>query len=246
MENKRFFVKDLELFKNNTYDLVKDDYNYIVNVMRQKVGDKIVISNNTGYDFLCQIKNIQKNSLTIMVEDETFNTSEPKVNLTVCQALVKGDKFELILQKISELGATKLIPFTSQFTMVKNGENKEDRLIKIALNATRQCGRAKMLDINPIISIKKLAEELKSYDLVLLAYEKGGVSLKEATKNKKDLKNVAIIVGSEGGFSESEVEFLESNVKNLKTISLGERILRAETASIVLTGLVMYELGELE
>ena len=242
---KRFFIKDLILEIDKNYKLIDENYNYIVKVIRQKAGDKIIIANNSGYDFLCQITEVNKNNLTIEVLNKTLNKLEAKVNLTVCQALVKGDKFELILQKITELGATKLIPFNSQFTVVKANENKKERLEKIAIGATRQCGRTKMLNIEEVLTFKNLVNELKEYDLVLLAYEKATNSLKETLTQANSLKNIAIIIGSEGGFSIEEVEFLQSNLTNLKTISMGKRILRADTASIVLTSLVMSELGKL-
>ena len=245
MQIKRFFISNLKLEIDNSYNLVKEDYNYIVNVMRQKLGDQILLANNTGYDFLCDITNITKNSITISVLNKTKNASESKIHLTVCQALVKGDKFELIAQKITELGAKELIPFTSTFTIVKDNTQKIDRLIRITGQASSQCGRAKMLNINTITSLKELPKLLNDYDLVLLAYENEKNSLKSILQNTKNASKIAIIIGSEGGFSPQEIDFLESNLSNLKTVSLGARILRAETASIALTATVMYEMGEM-
>jgi len=245
MQLKRFFIKDLGLELSKTYELKQEDYNYIVNVMRLRLNDTLSIANNTGYDFLCQIVSITKNGITIKVLEKEENLSESKVNVTVCQALVKGDKFEFITQKIVELGVNTLIPFTSTFTIVKDNTQKTERLNKIAEQASSQCGRSKTLNITEIVSIKDLPKLLNSYDLVLLAYEKANFSLQTVLKNSKNCKNIAIIVGSEGGFSESEVTYLEKELKNLKTVSLGLRILRSETASIVLTSAVMYEMGEL-
>jgi len=242
---KRFFINNIILQKNSTYELTKDEYNYIVNVMRLRQGDEIVLNNNTEYDFFCVIKEVQKNKLVIEVKQEVKNKNEPKINLTVCQALVKGDKFELITQKIVELGANALIPFTSTFTVVKDNTQKTERLQKIAEQASSQCGRSKTLQIEEIVSIKNLPSLLKEYDLVLLAYENDTTSLSKTLTEYKTAKNIALIVGSEGGFSVDEVEFLKANVKNIKTVSLGSRILRAETASIALTTVIMYELGEL-
>ncbi len=150
----------------------------------------------------------------------------------------------MILQKITELGLSELTAFASQFTVVKENTKRLERLDKIAENASRQCGRANTVKINEVVKVKDLPSLLKDYDLTLLAYEKGGKSLKE-TFEKKAYNKVAIIVGSEGGFAEGEVEYLQAEVKNLVVVGLGKRILRAETASIVLSSLVMHELGEL-
>ena len=245
MELKRFFIHNLDLEEDNTYELGKDDYNYMVNVMRLKKSNNILINNNTEYDFLCEITEVNKNKIQIKVLEQTKNKKEASVKVTVCQALVKNDKLELITQKITELGATKLIPFSSQFTVVKEHTQKTERLNKIAEQASSQCGRSKTLEISSIEKLKELPNLLKNYDLVLLAYEKSEDSLKNAFDSVKTAKDIAIIIGSEGGFSEEEVTNLKQSLPNLKVVSLGSRILRAETASIVLTSIVMYEMGEL-
>jgi 16S rRNA (uracil1498-N3)-methyltransferase len=245
MELKRFFIDNLDLKENNTYELGKDEHNYMINVMRLKVQDKFVLNNNTMFDFFCSIQEIGKNKLTIFVEKQVKNENEPNCNVTLCQALVKGDKFEFITQKIVELGVTKLIPFTSAYTVVKEHTHKTARLQKIAEQASSQCGRSKTLSIADITSINKLPSVLTECDLVLLAYEKETNSLSKVLKESNHTKNIALIVGSEGGFREDEVAFLEKNITNLKTVGLGRRILRAETASIVLSAITMYEQGEL-
>ncbi len=244
MKFKRFFVKNIPLQVGTSYELGRDHYNYMINVIRLKQNGQLILCNNTGYDFLCSLEEIEKNKVIIKVLEKNINKKEARVNLTVCQALVKNDKFELIAQKITELGASGLIGFESKFTAVKAKTNKLDRLEKITENASRQCGRANTLKINKVVKIDVLPELLKGYDLVLLAYENNKNSLKEVLKNKTP-KNIAIIIGSEGGFTNEEALVLEKEIKNLKTVSLGKRILRAETASIALAGIVMYELGEI-
>ena len=244
MSEKRFFIQiPLEI---NQIILLKDEYfNYIVNVMRLKEGISIIVNNNTEYDFLCKIIKIDKKQIELVVISKKQNEKEANVNVTLCQALVKAEKTELITQKIVELGLNKLIPFTSELTVVKDNTQKLERLNKISEQASSQCGRSKTLQIEPITTLKKLPQLLKEYDLVLLAYEKTTEPLKQAFNLDINLKNVALIVGSEGGFSENEVKYLQNELKNLKVVSLGNRILRAETAGIVLSAITMYELGEL-
>ena len=213
--------------------------------MRLKERANIIINNNTEYDFYCEITKINKKQLELFVISKKENKKEASVNLTLCQALVKAEKIELITQKIVELGVNKLVPFTSEFTVVKNKTKKLERLNKISEQASSQCGRSKTLKILPITSLKNLPQIIKEYDLIILAYEKASQSLKKVFNSMLNLKNVAIIVGSEGGFSESEVKYLQNEMPNLKVVSLGSRILRAETAAITLSALIMYELGEL-
>jgi 16S rRNA (uracil1498-N3)-methyltransferase len=245
MKVKRFFISNLPLEVKETVQLTKEDYNYIVNVIRLKEGDNLILTNNTGYDFLCSILEINKKNVTIKVQEKTVNNNETNINLTVCQALVKKDNLELITQKITELGAKTLIPFTSQFTTVKQNTNKANRLQKIANSASSQCNRSKTLHVSSLTTLKNLPEKLINYDLVILAYEKQKSSLSEVLINNKNAKNIAIIIGSEGGFSKEEVELLKTKIKNLKVVGLGNRILRAETASISLTSIIMYQTGEL-
>ena len=241
---KRFFIKNLSLSVNNSIKLTDDSYNYLVNVTRHSEGDKIIICDNSGLDYECEIISLNKKSATLKVLNSTKNINEPNFNLALFQALPKADKLELVTQKISELGLRELYLFESQFTIAKYNENKLDRLDKIAENASRQCGRGKMLDIVYLKNIKAVFSKLNEYDLVLLAYENSNNSLKEVFKNK-NYKNIAVIVGSEGGFSENEIKLFNENVKNLSVVSLGNRILRAETAGIVLPAVIMYEMGEI-
>lgn len=244
MELKRFFINGLDLKEGNSYKLEKEYYNYMINVIRLKLKDEVIVCNNSGLDFLCKLELLEKNEVTIKVIKATKNLKEAEIKVTLFQALVKNDKLELILQKITELGLVVLQPFSSKFTVVKKLTKKLDRLDKIAENASRQCGRAKMVKIESSLDIKQLPELLNSYDCSILAYEKGGINLKKAFENKSS-NNLAIIIGSEGGFSQEEIDELKQKVKNLYVVGLGNRILRAETASIALSAICMHELGEL-
>ena len=149
---------------------------------------------------------------------------------------------EWCVQKTTELGVTKIIPFISTFTNVKPKDNKQERLSKIAVEACKQSGRNIMPQISNIVQYNEMLEKLKEYSQIIVAYEKETKSAKEIITKLDKTKPVAIIVGSEGGFSEQEIE----DFKNLgaSVISMGKNILRAETASVALLSALLYELGE--
>ena len=150
----------------------------------------------------------------------------------------------LIVQKLSELGATSLVPFESEFITSKDSKNKQGKLQEIANQSIKQCRRSIPLKVQKTLSFDEMINSLKPFDKIIFANEKEtSKSLNDTLKELKETDNVAIIIGSEGGFSDKEISAI-SKLTNAISISLGSRILRAETASIFLTGLVLYELKE--
>ena len=243
---RKFYIKTEKSFEKESLIIVEgEEFNHIVNVLRKKQGDEICVIDGSGTDYICIINEINKKNLSLKIVDMKDCESETKCNVTVFQALVKGDKFELIIQKLTELGVKKLVPFSSNFCQVKSNTTRLDRLEKISIEALKQCGRAKKLEIDEIVDFKDMINKLKEYDKVIFAYENATDNLsQELLKVNGNLsENVAIIVGSEGGFSKEEAEEL-SKLNNLCKVSLGKRILRAETASIALTSVVMFLLDE--
>jgi len=238
---RKFFIDNN--FENNLIEISGDEFNHIVNVSRKIVGDEIIVINGKGLDYNCKIVEINKKCLKLKVLSSIICDAETKSDVTVYQALVKSDKLELITQKLTELGIKRFVPFVSSFCQVKANSTRVDRLDKISIEALKQCGRSKSVIIDKVKSFNEVIDELNQYDLVIFAYEKSKNSLKDV--NFINSKKVAIIIGSEGGFSEEENKIIIS-LKNVKSVSLGKRILRAETASISLTSVVMFKLGEWE
>ena len=232
---RRFYIEqNSEIIK-----IEGEEHNHISSVLRLKVGDKIACFSNDEFDYVYEIVEIQKKFTICKLNEKKLNNSNPNFNLTVFQGLPKGDKLELIIQKLNELGAKNIIPFESEFCIAKFNSNKLERLNKIAIESSKQCGRSKSLVVENAVSFKNMLEKLKEYDTVLFAYEnERTVKLKEI-----ELKgNIAVVVGSEGGFSKNEVESLLNS--NAQIISLGNRILRTETASIAISSYISLKLGD--
>lgn len=241
---KRFFI-DKSSLNNNTIILTEDEHQHLSKVLRLRVGDSVECFYDGGPIINCTIEQITKNNSTLTVNSQVECTSNPQANITLFQGLPKLDKLELISQKLTEIGVTKIIPFSSTFCVAKENLNKVERLKKIVVSACKQCGRTLLTKVENPVKFNEMISMLSNYDLVVFANETENPenSLSQLF-SQKNYKNVAYIVGSEGGFSKEEIEKLTSQT-NVKSISLGKRILRTETASITLGGLLAYQLGEI-
>lgn len=242
MKEKRYYTSET-LKVNSTAIIDEDEFHHLANVMRERVGNSVCLFNGDGNFYFGTIKNISKKNAEIYVDHMQKSTSEPKVNLSIFQALAKGDKLSLITQKITELGASNLCLFDSKFCDVKANTTKHERLESISISAAKQCGRASLVKVNGIYSIKEVVGMINSYDKFYVAYEnKTGKTLADSILENQNIKNIAVMIGAEGGFSEDEIDLLENS--GAEIVSLGSRILRTETAAIACTSLIMQILDK--
>lgn len=231
----RFFVNTID----NIVKIDGEEFFHLSKVLRLKVGDEVECICEDDYLYSGVITNISKNLATVKIINKIINVKNPKVNVTVFQALPKGDKLDLIVQKLAEIGVTTLQPFVSKYCVVKTC-NKIDRLNKISKSASKQCGRSRSLVVNECLTFNQLLNKLDNYDTVIFANE---TENKQNTFEINSKDKIAIIIGSEGGFAEEEIEVLKNKATS---ITFGHRILRAETASIVISTIVLYKAGELQ
>lgn len=223
MTEIRLTISYTEIFPNKIVEISKEDRNYIFNVLRFKIGNSIIVSDGKGKSFKAKI--IDKNKLEIIEEDK--KDIEDPFSLILCQALLKGEKMDIIIQKATELGVKKIIPFVSERCILKN-TNKIERWRKIAKEASEQSGRNFVPEISDLTNFENLINKI---DNGLLFWEKEENSLISLIKELDISKPIFLLIGPEGGFSEKEI--LNARETGIKTASLGRRILRAETASIV-------------
>lgn len=237
---KRFFINtNLEVGKTVKLDGV--EHNHLKNVLRLKENDAVVLVCGDDYDYLAYINAVTKGDTTLTITDRVLNHANPHADVTVFQALVKSENMALIVQKLTELGVTTLVPFLSEFITSKDKTNKCQKLQEISNQSIKQCKRSKPINVTSVKTFNEVVESLKDYDVVIFANEtEKSVNLSEIKLDKS--QKVALIVGSEGGFSQSEIDALVKN--NAKSITMGNRILRAETAVISLTACVMFLMGE--
>ena len=234
----RFFKED---FKENPF-LEGADANHVARSLRMKVGEALTVSDSRGTDFDCVITSVTPDRVELKIKEIKPSESEPSVEVTLCTCLLKGDKFETVIRHSVELGVTKIVPVLSTNCVsrpdAKSLKSKEQRWQKIANEAAGQCGRGVLPTLLSTTDLSALAKTFNDYDLVLFFYELGGEPLGETLWENDSAKKIAIITGPECGFTASEAEMLAN--AGAKTISLGKRILRAETAPLAaLTGVML-------
>ena len=238
MERKRFYF-NIENFKDDEIIITDDEFHHMVNVMRLRVNDEVVLFCGNGKDYFATIKSISKKEAVCSVCEVKDNLTETGLNLTIFQALVKGEKLALITQKLTEIGVNEIAVFESKYCDVKSNTTKLDKLNKVVIGASKQCGRSVLMKTNNrVLTFKELLESIKKYDAVLLAYENENCkTLSDYCKKLSKTAKIAIIIGPEGGFDKKEVENLSG--AGAEVVSLGKRILRTETAAIFMASVII-------
>ncbi len=218
-----------------------DEHKHLAYSLRARRGDELTVCSD-GYDYLAVITDINKSETRAKIVGRARVTTEPETKITLYFGAMKGDKNDYVVQKCTELGVVKFVPFISDFCSVKAESVKAERLNRIALEASKQSGRGLVPTVESTRIFDQLLEELKEYELVVFPYEQEQqTSIGEFLKTK-NAKNIAVVVGSEGGFSPLEADKIRAI--SGESVTLGERILRADTASVAVVSVVLYESGE--
>ncbi len=217
--------------------------NHFGKVMRGKCGQELILCDGKGTDYLAQVVEIQKDEVRLDILSANPTDAEPAHQVSLYVGYPKQDKLEWIIQKAVELGAVRIVPFFSKFCVVqpKKEEDKNQRYQRIALEAAKQSGRGVIPKVEMPLSYTEMLKELQGFDAALFCYECGGKPLKVCIEGAG---RVAIVTGSEGGFSPQEAEQAEQ--AGAMRICLGKRILRCETAPIAALTAAMALWGELE
>lgn len=243
----RFFVP-AEQIRDRTICLVGSDRHHLVRVLRKKTGDEVTVLNGKGEEYIGRIAAIDSESVTISIEYENDRPAEPRLKITLVQSLPKAGKFELVLQKNTEIGVSAFWPVVTERSAVRfeqRGETaKMARWGKIIQEAAEQSGRKILPELEPIKSWNEMLACLKP-GLVLLPWEgEKEKSLKQLLEETgPGLESVTVLIGPEGGFSLAEVE--EARGLGAIPVTLGPRILRTETAGLVVATVLLYHFGDL-
>ena len=245
----KFFVTTNQI-EGKKISIQNEDVNHIKNVLRAKIDDTIEICDSiTSKNYICKIEQIEDKHIDCHIVEEIESHLEPHIQVSIFQGLPKADKMELVIQKSVELGVYDITPVEMKRCVVKLNDKdkikKIQRWQKISEGAAKQSGRDRIPTIHPVMNIKAVCENIKEYDLVLVAYENEKENtLKQELKNIKQAQNkqmkIAIIIGPEGGIDKEEIAKFEEY--NAKIITLGNRILRTETVALNMLSVIMYEL----
>ena len=236
-----FFV-DNSKKQGDRYFISGVDYNHIINVLRMGVGDTFLVSSE-GKSDLCEIESWNDTTVTAHIVKEDYQNTELPLQIYLFQGLPKSDKMEFIIQKAVELGVYAIIPTEMNRCVVKLDEKKKKSKVlrwqSISESAAKQSKRNYIPKVFDVLSYKQALQMASELDLLLVPYENedGMAATKKSLEKLQSIKSVGILIGSEGGFEESEIE-LAKEIGG-EVISLGKRILRTETAAITSVAMCM-------
>ena len=243
----RFFLEELD---ESDVCITGPDARHIGLSLRMRVGEMLTVC-AYGRDYQCRIRSITPEEVHLDVVSSELCAAEPTVALTLYQAVPKADKLEQIIKHGVELGAAHVVPFFSRYCVAapKKEEQKNERYNRIAFEAAKQCGRGILPDVAlPLPNFGAVCRSLDQYDLVLFCYELGGAPLRQLLADAQPADGqrlkIALITGAEGGFAAEEAEMAAK--AGAKTVGLGPRILRCETAPLAVLSAVMILTGNLE
>jgi 16S rRNA (uracil1498-N3)-methyltransferase len=242
----RFFVSESDFLGDNIV-LGKRQAHQIRNVLRMNKGDRIIVLDNTGYEYEVVLTEINKDRVLGRIEQKRPAAGEPQVRLTLYQSLLSRDKFELVLQKCTEVGVSRFVPVITQRSLVRDADtvtpNKLARWQRIITEAAEQSHRGQIPELAEPLNFADSLTGLAEFDLRLIASpDEHNTAMRKALNksNRTRPRTVALFIGPEGGFTDQELKLVCD--AGATPVSLGPRILRTETAAVVTAALILYEL----
>ncbi len=247
----RFFIvkENLNLDEKIARITDKDDVKHAVKALRIELGEQIELCDTDGMEHICEVKVIGTDEVVCSVLTSEMNKRESAVEITLFQGLPKADKLELIIQKTTELGVMRIVPLQMKRSVVKWKEDKSaakkvERWNRIAFEASKQSKRGRIPRVDAPLSMRQFLSEMDDFDLVIMPYEnEAAVGIGPVLSACANAKKVAIVIGPEGGIDEEEVLALTEG--GAKSVKMGPRILRTETAGLTAVALVQYAIGDL-
>ncbi len=247
MTRRRFHAPpDAFNLTEQTVTLGADEARHLRDVLRLKAGDEVYVFDGRGREFRCTVSTSKRDAAELRIEAEAEPAKpESQLSLNLCVALLKGEKFDLVVQKATELGVRKITPLITRYADIHlrdeaDATKRVARWRRIALEAAKQSGRAFVPEISPPV---RFEETLDVDGLGVMFAERDGEPLEHLMRQSAP-SSVTALVGSEGGWSDEEIE--NARARNLHVITLGGRILRAETAAITVSVLMQHLFGDLQ
>lgn len=238
-----------ESFLDQEIKIEGEAFHHIHEVCRQGIGHRFEVLKGDGKAYLCEIKQVTKREARAAIIESRMIEPLPKPYIHLALSIPKLPKVDFVIEKCVELGVHSLHPFVSEFSFIRQVKeislNRQERWKKIVQAATEQCGRGELMQLTPATSLEKVWETMNQTDssVGLFCYEgEGGLPLRQALARAKTRspQNVWVFVGSEGGFSVSEVNLFKQ--RQMEPITLGSQVLRVETACVALASVIKYDL----
>lgn len=237
----RRFYAPVENFRGQEVTLSEDETRHLRDVLRLPIGEEVSVFDGAGHEFKCVIRTIEKKSSTLsLVEEVTPASPESDLELTIAASVLPGDKYDFVIQKAVELGVNELVPIltTRCEVKLKDAAKRLNRWRRIAFEASKQCGRAKLMRVSEPVEFVELISK-KASDKYLLFSERQGESFDTVIASKK----LTAVFGPKGGWDDHELE--DARVKGIKVVTLGGRVLRAETAAIAISAILQHRFGDI-
>lgn len=247
MTRRRFYAPPEAFnFSEQTVSLGTDETRHLRDVLRLRTADEAFVFDGFGREFRCSVSTIKRDVAELQIEAQVGPAKpESHLKLNLCVALLKGEKFDVVVQKATELGVTKITPLITRHADIhlRDESDAAKRVVRwqrISQGAAKQSGRAFVPEISGPV---KFDSVLDTDGLGVMFSERGGLALESLTAHAAT-DSITALVGSEGGWSDEEIE--TARARNFHVITLGGRILRAETAAITLTALLQHLFGDLK
>ena len=239
----RFHVPPIDI-SSDTIRIRDPERHHLLNVLRLTSGDDVQILDGGGNIYVARLADTESLPAIASIQDHQFHPPIPP-HITLFQAIPKSDKMDLIVQKTTEIGVDEIVPMTCQRSIPKRGgdaqQKRQDRWERIAIEASKQCGRPRFPKLLPQRTIGECLEQAKNCELSLLLWENEVESeIKSVLRNHHHIKSVGLFIGPEGGFSNAEVE--NAIDSGCLPTTFGGNTLRTETAAIVAVAFTVYEL----
>jgi 16S rRNA (uracil1498-N3)-methyltransferase len=251
MNRRRFYAPPIAFAPDGqSVSLSADEARHARGVLRLQPGDEVYVFDGAGKEFRCAVRELDRDgaALDVLEEVEPARPESP-LNLTLGVALLKGEKFDLVVQKATELGASRIVPVATSRADVRlrdgnEAKRKVTRWQRIALEAAKQCGRARLMEIEEPVEFKALIDwPAEEDELRLMFAERNGTSLAEVAHNPQaGSVKVFALIGPEGGWADEEIELARK--RGWQIVTLGGRTLRAETAVIAIVALLQHRFGD--
>ena len=219
------------------------DYRHMVKALTLGVGDQVTLFGGDSWEYTGVISSVGSRELVIDITGNRLIAADPVIDITILQGLPKGEKMDYIVEKATELGATRIVPVVTERSQVRK-TGKHQRWERIALEASKQCGRTKPTVIENTLEFKEALLFKNKGDLAIILHTESSLSIKEFLKNTlQGARNIIVLIGPEGGFSQNEV--LLAIEMGFTSLGLGPRILRTETASLAVLSIIQFQHGDL-
>ncbi len=242
----RFFLES-NFVKEDRVVITGDDFNHISHSLRLNSGDEVIVNTGDSMDLLVELIEFSTDQVSGIIRDRYKNKNEPRVKITLAQAVPKNRNMDLIAQKCTEIGIYSIIPLDTERTVVKLSSRKEEKRVarwqRIVREAAKQSQRGRVPEVKNLHNIEDIADIKNRYDLVLVCWEEiEETGLKDILedKDRNKIGDILVVIGPEGGLSKEEVNTIQG-----QNLSLGPRILRTETAGLVALTMILYEFGEM-